>query len=357
MIWRQQHDEDDFPLIRSTLVGFSNYMFTPNDRPPEQHDMSVFCTSEHHIAKVGAFLLNKRVLCNRTATVQLVPNSHSGRIFEGDIVQIKIKINASDNSSMILNDWWEVISVGDNDTLELSLFPVDDNGRSLLAIAVEAAQPSGLLLEPPQPALCDVPGRGDDLTIPPPINGPPPPPNGAIPIPGGPGDSNGMISLPPRGDTAKPPPSTPQPPATPGGEPLPPNVPPNPPPGHEGICTEGFGVISTRVESAIANASQGWGPNVDLIRTKSGIAVKPRKDPFGVEYNWIFDISYVGENGQTVEYVVFSSEDGTGATKAGNGQINLTIINESGECKNPDGTLSGTPVILNLQTYPRILNP
>jgi hypothetical protein len=334
MMWKQQASEDHFPLVRSTLVGTRSQAIGNLEIPPEQHDLSEFCTSENHMAKVGAYLWNKRVLCNKTATVRLVPGSHSGRIIEGDIVQIKRQIQLSNGDNFLDNNVWEVVSISEDETLTLSLFPVDSRWRSLLALAVAAAPVSGQILAPPELPSCDIPGAAGDTSVPAPIfPTSPPDPSGGVPGPGSPpGPGLPGVPLPPTppGDGA-PPAGEPTGPSTPGVPPTPPQTPPNPPPGVD-VCEDGYLFIMAEVNAADFSGGGAWGPVKYNVQSKSGIQIE------GVvlneqEYNWLYRLHWQGLDGLPQSAVVTASEDGTGGPNSGDRIYPVWISYETFTCK------------------------
>ena len=334
MMWRQQHSEDDFPFVRSTLVGTKSQALGNIEIPPEQHDMSIYCTSEEHMAKVGAYLWYKRVLCNKTATVKLVPGSHSGRISEGDIVQIKRRYQISNGDDFERNQVWEVISIGEDETLSLSLFPVDNQWRSLLALAVANVPLSGLILAPPELPSCDIPGASTNTSVPDPIfPNTPPPPSGGIPAPGSPsGPGQPGIPLPPKGPEDGPPTGAPTGPSTPGVPPTPPSVPPNPPPGVD-YCEDGYMFIMAKVNAADFSGTGAWGPVQYGLTSRGGVRIEGVITN-GQEYNWIYRLHWQDLDGIPQSALVTASEDGTGGANSGDGRFPVWVEYETFTCKN-----------------------
>ncbi|NDC35955.1 MAG: hypothetical protein EBZ51_11405, partial [Synechococcaceae bacterium WB9_2_112] len=128
----QQQDATDVPIVRSLAVGDANA-----SGPVEQHDLSQFATTENHAVKVGAYLYARRTLSTHTATVRLKAGSQTGTIAQGDIVQIYLQNISSREPADVFNRFYQVESVaqsiGGEETLQLSHFPVDSSGRSLIA--------------------------------------------------------------------------------------------------------------------------------------------------------------------------------------------------------------------------------
>lgn len=166
MLWRQQASETDVPLVRSLQVGLAR----SESGPFEQHDLSQFAATELHAARVGAYLHGRRYLSTHTASLQLRPGSQSGLIVEGDVVQVRLGLITGREPDALLSEWYVVESVGQardgTESLQLSHFPVDAQGRSLLALLVANVTTPGALLPTPALGSCDVAGRSSDTSVP-----------------------------------------------------------------------------------------------------------------------------------------------------------------------------------------------
>jgi nucleoid-associated protein YgaU len=166
MLWRQQHDDTDVPIVRTLIVGDPN---APG--PPEQHDLSQFATTENHAAKVGVYRFTRRTLSTHSATVALKPGAQTGNITEGDIVQIYLLVTSNREQVSVINKWYTVESIGHNligeETLSLSHFPVYFSGQSHIALAVAAAAGTGTILPSNRTgSSCDLPGAAADTSVP-----------------------------------------------------------------------------------------------------------------------------------------------------------------------------------------------
>jgi|GEM_PF-1897398 len=163
MVWRQQPD-DDIGLIRTSLVNIVD-AFT--DQPTEQHDLSQFCSSELHAVKVGAYLAARRAFVTHTLRIRVKPDAYNTTLALGDIVRVKLR-RETDLSSVTFHDYlYEVERI--NKTLsgavELDLihFPIDSNGRSVVALYVQAASVKGYVYDTGRSDFtCDIPGRDTD---------------------------------------------------------------------------------------------------------------------------------------------------------------------------------------------------
>jgi hypothetical protein len=151
--------------------------------------------------------------------VKLRTGSQTGRIKEGDVVQVYLRVEADGDAPWFYNYYYQVESVGldftGEETLSLTHFPVDADGRSLLADAVVRAPVTGIILPSQRTGPSgDVAGRDTDTSVP------------AGSIGGTPFTPPGQPGLPP----FTPPEQPPEPPAPPApGDPVIPGRPVPPP--------------------------------------------------------------------------------------------------------------------------------
>jgi len=165
MIWRQQYDDADVPIVRTLPVGDGN------STTPEQYDLSQFATTELHAARVGAYRLARRTMSTHTATVNLRPGTQTSAIEQGDVVQIFLQVESDREAAGVFNHFYTVESVGTDWTgqeqLTLSHLPVDATGRSIIARAVAEVTPPGVILPSQRVgATGDIPGAATDTTVP-----------------------------------------------------------------------------------------------------------------------------------------------------------------------------------------------
>ena len=297
MLWRQQ-SEVDMPIVRSLQVGL--------DRagPAEQHDLSRFCATEIHAARVGAHLHGRRYLSTHTAAVTLVPGSHSGRISQGDIVMIQLPLVTGREADGLISDWYAVESVAPSadgsEALTLSHFPVDSQARSLLALQVASATAPGALLPFPAIGSCDVAGRSSDTSVPASTTSGTPFSSGGSGITGSPanGTSYAEVTLPDSQPASEDAPRTAGAnPSTPGGIPTPAGNPSNPPAGYADLCPGGFSEFYVTVTSARASTG-GWiqdGPRT--YRTEYGIiAAQTSTTTSGGQTAKVYEASFYGRD-------------------------------------------------------------
>jgi hypothetical protein len=166
MTWRQQ-PTDDIGIIRTTEVRYAG---TAPDGPFEQHDLSVFCASENHAVKAGAYRIAKRRYVSHTLRIKVRPGSFNTTLAQGDVVRVLLQRVASSAPAGVHDYLYEVDRIGKSRagdaSLDLIHFPIDDQGRSLVALDVAGAVGGGVLLSTGKSGTsCDV-NADDDETVP-----------------------------------------------------------------------------------------------------------------------------------------------------------------------------------------------
>lgn len=167
VMWRQHPDGHDVDTIRTAEV---RYLGQALDGPYESHDLSLFCTSELHAVRVGAYIISRRQLSTHTARLVARPQIHSKIINQGDIVRVRVK-RETQSSPAAYHDWLYQVeriskTLAGDVSYELSHFPVDNLGRSLITLDVLAVQPTGIILPNNRTGPgCDLFGP-DDRTLP-----------------------------------------------------------------------------------------------------------------------------------------------------------------------------------------------
>jgi hypothetical protein len=166
MIWRQQL-ESDIGIIRTAEVRYSG---TAETGPHESHDLSTFCTSEDHAVKVGAYILAKRLYTTHTIRFAARPQEHNTLISAGDIIRVRLERDNTTYANSVHDYLYQVERItktlaGDV-RYEATHFPIDDQGRSLIALDVAAAVGTGIILPSGRTGVsCDV-NSSSDNTIP-----------------------------------------------------------------------------------------------------------------------------------------------------------------------------------------------
>jgi hypothetical protein len=167
IMWRQHPDGHDVDTVRTAEV---RYVGQAPDGPYESHDLSLVCTSELHAVRAGAYVLSRRSRSNHSARLVARPQAHNKLISQGDVVRVRVRREAQ-NTSATYHDWLYQVeriskTLAGDVSYELSHFPVDSEGRSLITQDVLAAQPTGIVLPNNRTGPgCDLFGP-DDLTLP-----------------------------------------------------------------------------------------------------------------------------------------------------------------------------------------------
>jgi len=169
MAWRQQGDDGLSGITRSTPVYYSD---TPGYAPIEEHNLTQFCTSEIHAVRAGMFEQAKRRWSTHTAKATVVPGAYDNRLGEGDLIALQLDREDLDGVDDPVKEWYSVtsLSAGREGRLILDLehFPVDSQGRSLVALDVANATAAGdLFITGDSGPSCDEdPSRATDTSIP-----------------------------------------------------------------------------------------------------------------------------------------------------------------------------------------------
>lgn len=146
VLWRQQPD-GDIGLIRTAEVRMEGEAI---DGPFEQYDLSQFCSSENHAVKVGAFYVAKRKYITHMLRLQVKPSTFNSTLTLGDIVRVQLKRESTPGDVTLYDYVYEVERINRDLSgqvgLDLMHFPIDDQGRSLVAIAVAGITAAGTLL-------------------------------------------------------------------------------------------------------------------------------------------------------------------------------------------------------------------
>jgi hypothetical protein len=139
-MWRQQPD-DTFGIVQSAEVGYS---FDQTSGNREQYDMSAFCTHELHAVRAMAYRRSRRRWSTHTAAWVCRPEVYSRILEEGDIVRMTFTRAASDGSVTTHDYLYQLDQITKSSTGEIEFiathFPIDKEGRSIIALDVLAAQ-------------------------------------------------------------------------------------------------------------------------------------------------------------------------------------------------------------------------
>jgi hypothetical protein len=167
MMWRQQ-PESDIGFPRTTEIRFNG---EATGGPFEQYDLSGFCTSENHAVKVGAFRLARRKLITHTLRLKVRPASYNSSLALGDIVRVRLRRETAVTGLDYHDYLYEVERIEKTASgacvFDLTHYPIDSQGRSLVALAVNAATGPGITLDPGRDDYsCDDNSATDDTGLP-----------------------------------------------------------------------------------------------------------------------------------------------------------------------------------------------
>ena len=165
VLWRQQPD-NDIGIIRTAQVGYTG---EATDGPFEQYDLSDFCTSEDHAVKVGMFYVARRKYITHTLRITVKPDSFNTTLVLGDLVRVLLRRETEVEAISQHNYLYEVERINKtiSGAVELDLihFPIDSQGRSLVALDVDAAVGGGYVLATGREDFdCDDTDRRTDTT-------------------------------------------------------------------------------------------------------------------------------------------------------------------------------------------------
>lgn len=166
MIWRQQIT-NDFGIIRTASVRLNGEAL---NGPYEQHDLSEFCTVENHAVKVAAYMLARRRYVSHHLRFKCRPGAFNISLKQCDIVRVTL-LRAAAGTPAVNHDYLYQVNritktMSGDVTLELTHYPVDALGRSLINVAVAAAVGTGVVLSSNKSGLgCDV-NSSSDTTVP-----------------------------------------------------------------------------------------------------------------------------------------------------------------------------------------------
>lgn len=133
VLWREQ-PENDVGQLRSTEV---RYVGQAVDGPFEETDASEFVTREAHAMRIGAYRLAVRRHVTHDASITVLSTAAANALMPGDVVRVNRARNPSIGSPTVWSYLYEINTISGPPLgpwrLELTHFPVDVDGRSLVA--------------------------------------------------------------------------------------------------------------------------------------------------------------------------------------------------------------------------------
>jgi hypothetical protein len=144
--WRQQPDAD-FGLVRTVQVRYQN---EAANGPFVSIDMSDYCTSEDHAVKAGTYRLAQRKFVTHHLRLTVRERSYNSTLVVGDLVRVRLRRETSEGQVEYHDKMYEINRIEktfeSRIVYDLTHFPIDSQGRSIVARAVDAASGAGNII-------------------------------------------------------------------------------------------------------------------------------------------------------------------------------------------------------------------
>lgn len=144
--WRQQ-PESDFGLVRTVQVRYESEAASG---PFVDIDMSDYCTSENHAVKVGTYRLAQRKFVTHHLRLTVRDSSYNSTLVIGDLVRVRLLRETAEGDVEFHDKVYEINRIDKNFSstivYDLTHFPIDSQGRSIVALAVNAAVGAGNII-------------------------------------------------------------------------------------------------------------------------------------------------------------------------------------------------------------------
>jgi len=141
--WRQQ-PEADFGLVRTVNV---RYQGEATSGPFVSIDLSSYCVTENHAVKVATYKLASRKNVTHHLRLKVRERSYNSTLVVGDIVRVRLQRETSEGDIQHHDKVYEIARIektfGSFIRYDLTHFPVDNQGRSIVAKAVNDAVGAG----------------------------------------------------------------------------------------------------------------------------------------------------------------------------------------------------------------------
>ena len=145
--WRQQ-PEADFGLTRTVEVRYEN---EATDGPFVSIDMSGYCVDEDHAIKVGVYRLAQRKFITHHLRITVRERSYNASLVIGDLVRVRLRRETTEGEVEYHDKMYEITRIekpfSATITYDLTHFPIDSQGRSILALEVDAASGAGNVID------------------------------------------------------------------------------------------------------------------------------------------------------------------------------------------------------------------
>ena len=141
--WRQQ-PEADFGLVRTVNV---RYQGEAASGPFVSMDLSGYCVTENHAIKAATYKLATRKNVTHHLRLKVRERSYNSSLVVGDIVRVRLQRETSEGEIEYHDKVYEIARIektfGSLIKYDLTHFPIDNQGRSIVAKAVNDAVGAG----------------------------------------------------------------------------------------------------------------------------------------------------------------------------------------------------------------------
>lgn len=145
--WRQQ-PEANFGLVRTVEVRYTG---EATSGPFVNIDMSNYCTNENHAVKVGAFRLAQRKFITHHLRLTVREYSYNNTLTVGDLVRVRLRRETDAGEVEYHDKLYEINRIEKTFTstilYDLTHFPIDTQGRSIVAREVADAVGAGNIID------------------------------------------------------------------------------------------------------------------------------------------------------------------------------------------------------------------
>lgn len=141
--WRQQ-PEANFGLVRTVEVRYTG---EATSGPFVNIDMSGYCTNENHAVKVGAFRLAQRKFITHHLRLTVREQNYNSTLVVGDLVRVRLRRETDEGEVEYHDKLYEINRIektfSSTIVYDLTHFPIDSQGRSIIAREVADAVGAG----------------------------------------------------------------------------------------------------------------------------------------------------------------------------------------------------------------------
>tara|TARA_B100001142_G_C14347269_1_gene660556 strand:- start:3997 stop:6444 length:2448 start_codon:yes stop_codon:yes gene_type:complete len=141
--WRQQ-PEADYGLVRTINVRYQGEAVSG---PFVSMDLSGYCVTENHAIKAATYKLATRKHVTHHLRIKVRERNYNSTLEVGDIVRVRLKRETSEGEIQYHDKVYEIARIektfGSLIKYDLTHFPIDSQGRSIVAQVVDGATGAG----------------------------------------------------------------------------------------------------------------------------------------------------------------------------------------------------------------------